>query len=56
MNNGQSWLKRAAGSVLLVLGIALGSRLVWELLAPLVPVLGSLVFICALTWVLLRRR
>jgi len=56
MDRGPSWLKRAAVGPLLLLGIAIGARVVWELLAPLLPVLISLAFICSLFWWLVRRR
>lgn len=39
----KGWTKRAAGALLLLLGIAAGARVIYSLLRPLLPLL-----ICAL--------
>lgn len=38
-NEGRGWWWRVAGSLLLLAGIAIGARLIWEVLSPLLPVL-----------------
>ncbi len=35
--NGQSWLSRVTGALVLVVAIAVVARVVWGLLGPLVP-------------------
>jgi hypothetical protein len=54
---GGSVLRRLMESLLVLLAIAVAARLVWELLLPLLPVLGGLLVLAAIgSWVLSRRR
>ncbi len=50
-----SWVKRLMSAVLLLLGIAVGARVIYELLAPVVPVAITLLLVCAAYLVLMRR-
>jgi hypothetical protein len=54
---GASLLRRLMESLLVLLAIAVVARLVWELLLPLLPVLGGLLVLVAIgSWALSRRR
>jgi hypothetical protein len=49
------WQQRVLQAVLLILAVALASRVVAELLAPLLPALIALVCSAAILWFVLRR-
>ena len=52
-----SLLRRLTESLLVLLAIAVVARLVWQLLLPLLPVLGGLLVLAAIgSWALSRRR
>jgi hypothetical protein len=52
-----SLLRRLVESLLVLLAIAVVARLVWQLLLPLLPVLGGLLVLMAIgSWALRRRR
>jgi hypothetical protein len=54
---GDSMLRRLTESLLVLLAIAMVARLVWQLLLPLLPVLGGLLVLVAIgSWALSRRR
>lgn len=48
--------RRLAGSLLLLLGIAVGTRIAWELLNPVLPSLMALLFVVLLGAVVLQWR
>lgn len=57
MNRGPEGYKQRAFSALLLLTLlALGARLIWELLSPLLPVLGVLLGLALTYWLVLGRR
>ena len=47
---GKNWMEHVRKAVLLLLGVALGVRIAWELLAPAVPMLVSLVVVLTVIW------
>jgi hypothetical protein len=52
-----SLLRRLMESLLVLLAIAVVARLVWQLLLPLLPILGGLLVLVAIgSWALSRRR
>jgi hypothetical protein len=57
MNHGShSWKAKVLTSLVLLLAIALGARVVFELLAPLVPAIAALLALLAIFWLILGRR
>lgn len=52
----QGWKTKVFTALVLLLAVALGARVVFELLAPLVPALVTLVALIAVYWLILRRR
>ncbi len=58
-HGGGSWLRKVASAVVVVLFVALGARVAYELLAPLVPlliVLLVLIVVFGFAFDLFRRR
>jgi hypothetical protein len=54
---GGSLLRRLMEGLLVLLAIAVVARMVWQLLLPLLPVLGGLLVLVAIgSWALSRRR
>jgi hypothetical protein len=54
---GDSLLRRLMEGLLVLLAAAMVARLVWQLLLPLLPVLGGLLVLVAIgSWALGRRR
>lgn len=51
-----SWSQRVFAALVLLLAVALGARVVHDLLAPLVPALVVLVLLCAIGWFIFVRR
>ncbi|WP_457028727.1 hypothetical protein [Kitasatospora sp. P5_F3] len=51
-----SVLEQAAKAALLLVGIAVGARVAWALLAPLTPLLISLAVVLGVFWAAIRRR
>jgi len=49
----KGWMKRATGALLLLLGIAVGARLIYNLLLPLLPLLICTIALIAIYAVLL---
>jgi hypothetical protein len=52
----EHWTKRAFSGLVLLLVIAIGARVVYGLLAPLLPFLGAAVVLFVVYFVLLKRR
>jgi hypothetical protein len=52
--NGNGWIKQAVSGLVLLLVIAIGARVIYELLAPLLPLLGATVVLVAVYVVLFR--
>lgn len=52
----QGWQSRVGSALLIVLVTAVVARVVWSLLAPLVPVLTVLALLLGLAMLLFRRR
>lgn len=46
---------RLTSALILIVGVCLGIRIAYWLVAPLLPVLGVMVFMIAILYVLLRR-
>lgn len=46
----KNWMEHVRKAVLLLLGTALGTRVAWELFAPAVPILVSLVVVLTVIW------
>ena len=55
-DSGRRGLGRAVLALMLLVGIAVGARVIWWLLTPLLPVLFSLAFVLGVFWVVFRRR
>jgi hypothetical protein len=54
---GDSLLRRLIESLLVLLAITVVAQLVWQLLLPLLPVLGGLLVLAAIgSWALSRQR
>jgi hypothetical protein len=54
----KGWLKRTSAAITLLLGVAVGARVVYALLVPLVPVLIFalvLILVCAVALGFVRR-
>jgi hypothetical protein len=52
-----SLLRRLMESLLVLLAVAMVARLVWQLLLPLLPVLGGLLVLVSIgSWAVSRRR
>lgn len=57
MNHGMNgWGQRALGTLLVIIGIALGARWVYELLRPLLPFAVSGLVVVAVVVAIQRRR
>jgi hypothetical protein len=52
----EHWTKRAFSGLVLLLVIAIGARVVYGLLVPLLPFLGAGVVLLGVSFVLFRRR
>lgn len=52
----EEWRKKAFEAAVVLVAISLASRIVWSLLAPLVPVLAVLVGLVVVYGLILRRR
>jgi hypothetical protein len=52
----EHWTRRAFSSLVLLLVIALGARMVYGLLVPLFPFLGAAVVLFAVFFLLFKRR
>ncbi len=50
MSGSSSWLGRASGALGALLAIAIVARVVWELLEPLLPLLGGLLVVSSGCW------
>jgi hypothetical protein len=57
-DRGGSWRAKAMGGLLLVLAVAIGARVAWELLAPTLPIVTALVGLGVIYWLIfgMRRR
>ena len=55
-DNNQHWTKRAWQALLLLVVIAIGARVVYGLLVPLLPVLGVMAVLLVVFWLLFQRR
>lgn len=51
----EGWAKRAGGALVLLVGIAIGARVVLGLLSPLIPGLIAMVLLAGIAWFLFRR-
>ncbi len=56
MSGSSSWLGRASGALGALLAIAIVARVVWELLEPLLPLLGGLLVVFWLLAASINRR
>lgn len=58
MNNygSSTWRGKVFSALLLLVLIAIGARVVWELIAPMLPTLISLVIVICLIWLFIRPR
>lgn len=56
MSDKEHWTKRAFSGLVLLLVIAIGARVVYELLVPLFPFLGAGLVLLAVFFLLFRRR
>lgn len=58
MNNygSSSWGGKVFSALLLLILIAVGARVVWELIAPMLPMLISFLIVICLGWLFFRRR
>ena len=54
MSERGTWQTKVMGALVLLLAIAVGARLVWELLAPVVPVLIVLAGVSAIYVLIFR--
>lgn len=52
----RTWAQRVVWSVALVLGVAVGARVAWWLLAPLFPILVSVAVVATIFGILFRTR
>jgi hypothetical protein len=55
-DNKEHWTKRVFSGLVLLLVIAIGARVVYGLLVPLLPVVGAVLVLLAVYVLLLRRR
>jgi hypothetical protein len=51
----RSWKSQAVAGLGVVLAVAIVGRAAWELLAPLVPVVITLLLLCSIFWFIFRR-
>jgi hypothetical protein len=56
VNDKEHWTKRAFSSLVLLLVVAVGARVVYGLLVPLFPFLGAGVVLLGVYFLLFRRR
>lgn len=51
-----TWRSKVIGSMVILLGVAVGARATWELLRPLVPILTVILFLVFIYWLVIVRR
>jgi len=51
-----TWRGKVFSALLLLIAIGLGARVVWELVAPMLPALIALAIVICLIWLFVRPR
>jgi hypothetical protein len=54
VNQPEGWMKRGLSALVLLLIIAIGARVIYGLLAPLLPLLGAVVVLAVVYMVVFR--
>lgn len=58
MNNysPSTWRGKVFSALLLLIAIAVGAKIIWELIAPILPALIALTIVICLIWLFIRPR